>query len=55
MKTKMYNDYIETNELDSDGTRYGYASSIKPETFGDMSFKFQGSGQKHKDTYWTDL
>lgn len=54
-QTKSYPSYIESIEIENDGTRYGYATSIKPKTFGEMSIKIQENGQKHKDTEYRDI
>jgi len=47
--------YIESIEIDTDGTRWGYSTSLDPSTFGEMSLKIQGKGQKHRTTEYRDI
>ena len=52
---KVYPKYIESIEVTKSGLRYGYVTSIKPETFGEASLKIQEPGQKHAETEYKDI
>ncbi|MFB6226214.1 MAG: hypothetical protein ABEJ02_02585 [Candidatus Paceibacteria bacterium] len=54
-KTIQYGGYIESMEVDSDGKRYSFATSTRPENFGEMSLKIQEKGQSHKSTEYRDI
>jgi len=54
-KTILRTDYIESLEVENDGTRYGYGTSIKPESFGDVRLKIQENGQPHDTTEYRDV
>jgi len=54
-KTISREGYIESIEVHADGTRRGYATSLNPLDFGEMSLKIQEKGQKHKTTEYRDI
>ncbi len=54
-KTILKSNYIESLEVNKDGSRWGFATSINPKTFGEIGFKIQEPGQNHKTTEYREI